>query len=200
MPRSNTPPLSSIGSVCVYCGASPGARPEFSDAAKELGRRIAGIGATLVYGGGNVGLMGVVADSALRAQGSVIGVIPQSLVDREVAHLEVTELKVVTTMHERKAMMETLSDVFIAMPGGFGTLDELFEILTWSQLGFHNKPIGLFNVAGYFDMLVRFMDEAVSQKFVRPEHRDLIVVDTDPARLLATLAQKHAAQAKAASA
>ncbi|MCM2281668.1 MAG: TIGR00730 family Rossman fold protein, partial [Bdellovibrionaceae bacterium] len=135
--------LSHLIGVCVYCGSNHGARPEYTQTAQSLGRLIAEAGTALVYGGGNVGLMGVAADAVLNAGGRVIGVIPQSLLDREVAHLNVTELKVVQTMHERKALMETLSDAFIAMPGGFGTLDELFEILTWSQLGIHDKPIGL---------------------------------------------------------
>ncbi len=182
--------MSRLNSICVYCGSTFGARPEFTAAAKKLGREIAEMGATLVYGGGNVGLMGIAADAALQAGGKVIGVIPQSLVDREAAHLEVTDLKVVKTMHERKAVMESLSDAFIAMPGGFGTLDELFEIVTWAQLGFHGKPIGLFNVIGYFDKLVAFMDDSVTQKFVRSDHRRLITVDDDSQRLLFTLAER----------
>lgn len=179
--------MTRLKGVCIYCGSNFGIRPEFTAAAELLGREIAEMGATLVYGGGNVGLMGVAADSALKAGGQVIGVIPQSLVDREVAHLQVTELKVVTTMHERKALMEKHADAFIALPGGFGTLDELFEIVTWAQLGIHKKPIGLLNVMGYFDKLIEFMNESVAQKFVRPDHRALITVDTDSKRLLHTL-------------
>lgn len=180
--------MSHLNAICIYCGSNFGARPEFTAAAKKIGREIAENGATLVYGGGNVGLMGVAADAALQAGGEVIGVIPQSLVDREVAHLGVTELKVVKTMHERKAIMENLSDAFVAMPGGFGTLDELFEIVTWAQLGIHSKPIGLLNVNGYFDKLVDWMDDSVAQKFIRADHRGLISVDDDSKRLLFALA------------
>lgn len=174
-------------SVCVYCGASQGVRKSYTEAAKLVGRLCAQKGVQLVYGGGNVGLMGTVATSALDNGGKVIGVIPQSLIDRELAHLEVTELKVVQTMHERKAYMEQVSDAFIAIPGGFGTLDELFEIVTWAQLDFHKKPIGILNVDGYFDSLLQFMDHSVREGFVRPHHRDMIIVDTDADNLLARL-------------
>lgn len=174
-------------SLCVYCGASPGVRKSYTEAAQTVGRLCAQKGLQLVYGGGNVGLMGVVATSALEAGGRVVGVIPQSLIDRELAHLEVSELKVVQTMHERKAYMEQISDAFVAIPGGFGTLDELFEIVTWSQLGFHNKPIGILNVDGYFDSLLEFMDQSVREGFVRPQHRNMIIVESDADHLISRL-------------
>lgn len=180
--------MSKLKSVCVYCGASPGVRKSYTAAAEKMGQLSAQKGIRLIYGGGNVGLMGTIATSALDIGGEVIGVIPQSLIDREWAHLGLTELKVVQTMHERKAMMEQLSDAFVAIPGGFGTLDELFEIITWAQLQFHSKPIGLLNVDGYFDPLIAFMDQAVREGFVRAEHREMIVIDTDADNLLSRLA------------
>jgi uncharacterized protein (TIGR00730 family) len=174
--------------VCVFCGSNPGTRPEYADAARELASLMAGRRIGLVYGGGNVGLMGVLADAMLAAGGEVIGVIPASLVAREVAHHGVSELRVVQTMHERKALMNELSDGFVALPGGFGTLDEFFEILTWSQLGIHGKPCGLLNIAGYYDDLMLMLDRAVAEKFLRPAHRDLVITDTDAGRLLGRLA------------
>ena len=174
--------------ICVFCGANTGARPAYALAARKLASLMAGQRIGLVYGGGNVGLMGVLADSMLEAGGEVIGVIPASLVAREVAHSGLTELRVVQTMHERKALMTELSDAFIAMPGGFGTLDEFFEILTWSQLGIHGKPSGLLNVAGYYDNLLVMLDHAVSEQLLRPEHRSLVLADTDAGRLLQRLA------------
>jgi uncharacterized protein (TIGR00730 family) len=178
------PPLKRI---CVFCGANTGSRPEYANAARELASLMASRGIGLVYGGGNIGLMGIIADAMLEAGGEVIGVIPASLVAREVAHRGVTELRVVQTMHERKALMNELSDAFIAMPGGFGTLDEFFEILTWSQLGIHCKPSGLLNVAGYYDDLLVMLDHGVREKLLRPEHRALVITDTDAARLLPRL-------------
>jgi uncharacterized protein (TIGR00730 family) len=178
------PPLKRI---CVFCGANTGSRPEYANAARELASLMASRGIGLVYGGGNIGLMGIIADAMLEAGGEVIGVIPASLVAREVAHRGVTELRVVQTMHERKALMNELSDAFIAMPGGFGTLDEFFEILTWSQLGIHCKPSGLLNVAGYYDDLLVMLDHGVMEKLLRPEHRALVITDTDAARLLPRL-------------
>jgi len=148
---------------------------------------LAGRGLGLVYGGGNVGLMGVLADSMLHAGGEVIGVIPQSLVAREVAHRGVTELRIVDSMHQRKALMNELSDAFIALPGGFGTLDEFFEILTWSQLGIHAKPSGLLNVAGYYDSLLAMLDHAVAEGLLRPAHRELVLADTDADALVQRL-------------
>lgn len=174
--------------ICVFCGANTGARPEYASAARELAALLARHHLGLVYGGGNIGLMGVIADAMLDAGGEVIGVIPSSLVAREVAHRGVTELRVVQTMHERKALMNELSDAFIALPGGFGTFDEFFEILTWSQLGIHDKPSGMLNVAGYYDPLLVMLDHAVTEKLLRPEHRNLVIADTDAERLLQRLA------------
>ena len=174
--------------ICVFCGSSSGARPEYAEAARTLAGLLAGRGMGLVYGGGNVGLMGIIADAMLAAGGEVIGVIPRSLLLKEVGHREVTELRVVETMHERKALMSELSDGFIALPGGFGTLDEFFEILTWAQLGFHGKPCGLLNVAGYFDDMLRALDHAVAERFLRPQHRELVLADTSAAMLLSRLA------------
>ncbi|MHB8626935.1 MAG: LOG family protein [Aggregatilineales bacterium] len=174
--------------VCIFCGSSNGAREAYNTAARTIGTSLAKRGLGLVYGGGRVGLMGTVADAALAAGGQVIGVIPQSLVDKEVGHHSLTELRIVHSMHERKALMVDLSDAFIAMPGGAGTMDEFFEIFTWAQLGFHRKPCALLNVAGYYDPLLAFMDHAVQEGFIRVEHRDLIRVDDEPDRLLDTLA------------
>ncbi len=173
--------------ICVFCGANTGARPAYALAARELASLMARQRTGLVYGGGNVGLMGILADTMLEAGGEVIGVIPASLVAREVAHSGLTELRVVQTMHERKALMNELSDAFIAMPGGFGTLDELFEILTWSQLGIHGKPSGLLNVAGYYDDLLVMLDHAVTEELLRPEHRTLLMTEADPGLLLRRL-------------
>ena len=173
--------------VCVFCGSNAGLRPEYGIAAQELAIALARRGLGLVYGGGNVGLMGVLADSMLQAGGEVIGVIPQSLVAREVAHHGVSELRVVETMHQRKALMCELSDAFIALPGGFGTLDEFFEILTWSQLGIHGKPSGLLNVSGYYDSLLAMLDHAVTERFLRPAHRELVIADTDADSLVQRL-------------
>ncbi len=173
--------------ICVFCGANTGARPAYALAARELASLMARQRTGLVYGGGNVGLMGILADTMLEVGGEVIGVIPASLVAREVAHGGLTELRVVQTMHERKALMNALSDAFIAMPGGFGTLDELFEMLTWSQLGIHGKPSGLLNVAGYYDDLLVMLDHAVTEKLLRPEHRTLLMTEADPGLLLQRL-------------
>ena len=159
--------------VCIFCGARTG-RMAFSDAAAQLAIELAKRGIGIVTGGGHVGLMGVVADAALAAGGTVTGVIPQSLADREVAHLGLTELHVVATMHERKALMADLSDAFIALPGGYGTLDEFCEIVTWAQLGIHAKPIGLLNVDGYYDELIALIDKAVREAFIPPENRALV--------------------------
>lgn len=174
--------------VCVFCGSSAGLRADYTRAAEALAAAMTQRRLGLVYGGGNVGLMGKIADAMLKAGGEVIGVIPQSLVAREVAHRGLTELRVVDTMHQRKALMNELSDAFIAMPGGFGTLEEFFEIVTWSQLGLHRKPSGLLNVSGYYDRLLGMMDHAVTERFVRPSHRDLVIADTDADQLLQRLA------------
>ena len=173
--------------ICVFCGSNAGARSEYAEAARALATVLAERKLGIVYGGGNVGLMGVLADAALARGGEVIGVIPQKLVDKEVAHRGVTELLVVETMHERKALMNDLSDAFLALPGGFGTLDEFFEVLTWSQLGFHGKPCALLNVAGYYDGMLAMLDHAVTERFLRPAHRELVIADTDPLRLLQRL-------------
>jgi uncharacterized protein (TIGR00730 family) len=174
--------------VCVFCGSNAGKTREYGAAAQELAGVLARLGLGLVYGGGNVGLMGILADSMLRAGGEVIGVIPQALVAREVAHHGVTELRVVDTMHQRKAMMNELADAFIALPGGFGTLEEFFEILTWSQLGIHGKPSGLLNVSGYYDHLLAMLDHAVAERFLRPAYRELVIADADAQALMQRLA------------
>ncbi|MDX2171190.1 MAG: TIGR00730 family Rossman fold protein [Deltaproteobacteria bacterium] len=170
--------------VCVFCGSSPGADPAFAGAAEALGRTLAAQRIGLVYGGASVGLMGRLADAALAAGGEVIGVIPRALVDQEVAHRGLADLRVVGSMHERKALMAELSDAFVALPGGLGTLDELFEILTWAQLGLHHKPIGLLDVGGYFDPLLAFLDGAVHARFVAPAHRAMLLRADTPAALL----------------
>ncbi|MBE9008684.1 TIGR00730 family Rossman fold protein [Pseudanabaenaceae cyanobacterium LEGE 13415] len=171
-------------SVCVFCGSSMGRNPEYEKAAIELGTAIANRGMALVYGGGNVGLMGVVADAALSAGGEVFGVIPEFLVSKELAHRGLTRLETVETMHDRKARMVELADAFIALPGGYGTLEEFCEVLTWAQLGLHQKPHGLLNIAGYYDPLLQFFDQAVTEKLVRPVHRALVLEATEPEILL----------------
>jgi len=173
--------------VCVYAGSSPGARPEFTATARALGTLLAQRGYGVVYGGGKVGLMGTLADAALAAGGEVIGVIPHALVAKELGHPGVTQLHAVDTMHERKARMAAESDAFIALPGGIGTLEELFEALTWLQLGFHAKPVGLLNVAGYYDALLTFLGHMETERFIREEHRAMLIVESDPAVLLGKL-------------
>ena len=173
--------------VCVYCGSSAGILPEYRTAAEALGRRLVARGCGLVYGGGSVGLMGVIADAVLAAGGEVQGVIPQSLATRELLHTGVEPMHIVESMHARKALMAELSDAFIAMPGGYGTIEELFEVITWAQLGLHAKPIGLLNVAGFFDPLVQLVDHAVAEGFIKAGHRELIVVESEPERLLERL-------------
>jgi uncharacterized protein (TIGR00730 family) len=170
--------------ICVFCGSAMGARPEFAATARDLGRAIAERGYGLVFGGGSIGLMGVAADAALAAGGEAVGVIPDVIVDLEVGHPGLTELCVVRSMHERKAMMADRSDAFIALPGGFGTMDEFMEIVTWAQLGIHSKPCVLVNVAGYYDPLLRFLEAAVENGFIRPENRGLIQVAQTPAEAL----------------
>ena len=184
--------MSSLTTICIFCGSSAGTNPAYRSAAERLGTFLARSGRSLVYGGGRVGLMGALADAALAAGGRVIGVIPEALVAREIAHSGLTELHVTTGMHARKARMAELADAFVAMPGGFGTLDELFEIVTWAQLEIHAKPIGLLNFAGYFDPLIRYLDHAVDQGFVRPEHRALLHVAEDPASLLELMGRQPA--------
>jgi uncharacterized protein (TIGR00730 family) len=179
--------MNRLGSVCVFAGSSPGARPEYAAAARTLGRSLAGEGIALVYGGGSVGLMGVLADEALADGGSVIGVIPRALFEREVGHDGLTELRVVESMHERKAQMADLADAFIALPGGMGTLEELFETLTWGQLGYHDKPCGLLNTSGYWDDMLAALDRAVGEHFLAPKHRQMLLVEEEPAALLELL-------------
>jgi uncharacterized protein (TIGR00730 family) len=174
--------------VCVFCGSKHGVRPAYREAARALGETLVAAGIGLVYGGGKVGLMGTLADAVLDAGGEVIGVIPEAMSDREIAHYGLTDLHIVQTMHERKALMYNLSDGFAALPGGLGTLEELFEITTWSQLGLHAKPTGLLDVAGYYGPLVAFLDQLVSEGFVSRRHRDLLRVAADPAELLERLA------------
>lgn len=171
-------------SVCVFCGSNPGARPEYRAAAEAMGEHLARSGVRLVFGGGAIGLMGAVAAAAMRARGEVVGVIPAALDRREIANRAVTELHIVDTMHERKAMMAELSDGFVALPGGLGTFEELFEVLTWAQLGIHAKPVGALNVADFYDPLLAFLASAVGEGFLRSQHLDLLVSETDPARLI----------------
>lgn len=170
--------------ICVFCGASPGRDPVHAAVARALGRALVERGLELVYGGGSVGLMGTVADAVLAAGGRVTGVIPQVLQIRELAHPGLTDLRVVGSMHERKALMAELSDGFVALPGGMGTLEELSEVLTWAQLGLHQRPIGLLDVAGYYGPLITFFDQAVSAGFLRAEHRRLLLVERGPEPLL----------------
>ncbi len=166
--------------ICVFCGSSPGRGGRYRAAAGRLGKLIADKGYGLVYGGASVGLMGAVADGAIKAGGEVIGVLPEALANLEIAHAGLTELKIVSSMHERKATMAALSDAFIALPGGLGTLEEAFEIWTWTQLGLHRKPLGLLNVDGFYDKLAAFLDQLVDEQFVRPEHRQILLSEADP--------------------
>lgn len=182
--------MNRIRRVCVFCGSAPGARPAYAQAARRLGTLLAASDVDLVWGGGHVGLMGIVADAALDAGGRAIGVIPAALAERELGHTRATELHVVRTMHERKALMADLSDAFVALPGGMGTLDELFEILTWAQLGFHAKPVGLLDVDGYFGPLLAFLDRARDEGFVRPADRSILRVHSDARQLLERLAHE----------
>ncbi len=167
--------MHNITSICVNAGSSPGLLAEYGQVARELGKCLAAHGITIVFGGADVGLMGDMANSALANGGKVIGVIPEAIVEK-IGHDSLTELHVVPSMHERKKLMFELSDGFIALPGGMGTLDEIFEVLTWAQLGFHSKPCGLLNVCGYFDDLLRFLEHSVNQQFVKREHRDMLLV------------------------
>ena len=171
--------------LCVFCGSSTGKRDAFQQAARELGSLLAASNIELIYGGGNCGLMGVLADEVLKNGGRVIGVIPEGLMGKELGHLQLTKLHVVTDMHKRKALMSSLADGFIALPGGFGTFEELFEVITWGQLG--QKPIGLVNVEGFFDPVLELMDHAIREEFVRPEQRQLLVSSSSPKELLQML-------------
>ncbi len=170
--------------ICVFCGSSPGARPEYPDAAKELAGALVRKNIGLIYGGARVGLMGEIARSVMEKGGEVIGVIPRALMEREVAFTGLSDLRVVDSMHERKAMMAELADGFIALPGGLGTIEEFFEILTWAQLGIHGKPCGLLNINNYFSTLMDFLNHTVTERFVEREHREMILLDEDPERLL----------------
>ena len=174
--------------ICVYCGSNPGKRAEFLESARSLARELVTRKICLVYGGASVGIMGEIADTVLAAGGEVIGVIPQALVDKEVSHAGLTELKIVNSMHERKEIMADISDGFIALPGGLGTIEEIFEVLTWAQLGFHKKPCALLNVKGYYDKLTQFLDHAVAEGFVAGIHRDMLLVEEEPHRLLEIMA------------
>ncbi|ANY89643.1 MULTISPECIES: TIGR00730 family Rossman fold protein [Pseudomonas] len=173
-----------VRSICVFCGASTGTHPAYRDAAVALGQAIARRGLTLVYGGSSVGLMGAVADAAMAAGGEVIGVMPQSLIDAEIGHKGLPRLEVVDGMHARKARMAELSDAFIALPGGLGTLEELFEVWTWGQLGYHAKPLGLLDVNGFYEKLGGFLDHIVEEGFVRPQHRAMLLLGKQPDELL----------------
>jgi uncharacterized protein (TIGR00730 family) len=170
--------------LCVFTGSSPGANPEYRAAATALGKEIVARGYGLVFGGGKVGLMGAVGDSVLAAGGHVVGVIPQALMGKEIAHQGLQEMEIVSSMHERKRRMAELAHAFIAMPGGMGTLEELSEVVTWAQLGIHAKPCGVLNVAGYYDSLLAYLDHAAEQRFLRPEHRGIIQVAETPSELL----------------
>jgi uncharacterized protein (TIGR00730 family) len=183
------------GSICVFTGSRPGRRSDYADAARRIGRELVERGYGLVYGGGNVGLMTVVADAVLESHGHVTGVIPENLVEKEVVHRGLSELRIVQSMHERKAMMAELSDGFVALPGGIGTMEEFFEVLSWAQLGMHNKPCGLLNVCGYYQHLVQFLDYAVEQDFLRPKHRALLIVEAESSRLLDRFEQLTATHA-----
>lgn len=186
----------SLRSICVFCGASTGNNPIYREAAEQLGRELAARGVRLVYGGGAVGLMGVVADAAMAAGGEVIGIIPQSLQTSEIGHSGLTRLEVVDGMHARKARMAELSDAFIALPGGLGTLEELFEVWTWGQLGYHAKPLGLLEVNGFYSKLSGFLDHLVTEGFVRPPHRAMLQRSESPAELLELLSNWHPTQPK----
>jgi len=177
-------------SVCVYCGSKPGLEPQFAQVAQQVGQWIGQHGGQLVYGGGKAGLMGVVAQATLEAQGRVVGIIPKALMEREMAFTQCQELIVVDTMHERKRLMAERSDVFLALPGGIGTLEELFEVWTWRQLGYHDKPIGILNTAGYFNHLLAFLKTSVTQELLSDWQMNLVQIDESPLRLLPDLVQK----------
>jgi uncharacterized protein (TIGR00730 family) len=176
--------MSSIKRVCIYCGSNPGRSSDYAASATKLAQTLVRRGIGLVYGGATVGIMGMVADAALAAGGEVIGVIPQVLGDKELAHQGLSELHLVNSMHARKALMVDLADGFIALPGGFGTLDELFETLTWAQLGIHRKPCGLLNVNGYYDGLIAFLQHCTDEQYIRPQHHGMLIVETQPDNLL----------------
>jgi uncharacterized protein (TIGR00730 family) len=178
--------------ICVFCGSRSGTSSGYDEGARRLGRALVEAGLTLVYGGGRVGLMGVLADAVLDLGGEAIGVIPKALVRREVAHMGLSDLRVVGSMHERKALMSELSEGFVALPGGIGTLEEFFEVLSWAQLGVHRKPCGLLNVEGYYDPLLAFFDSVVARGFLSEEHRSMVLVETEPEPLLEAFARYRA--------
>ena len=182
--------MSELGTICVFCGSSTGVAPSYMGAARAFAREAVARRVRLVYGGASVGLMGAVADEALAAGGEVIGVIPRALVDREIAHRGLTDLRVVATMHERKAMMAQLADAFVALPGGLGTLEELFEVWTWGMLGLHDKPYGVLDTDGYYGPLIRFLDHARDEGFIRPAQRAMLTVRDTPVALLDVLARE----------
>jgi hypothetical protein len=188
--------IQTMKSICVFCGSSVGRREEYIQKARDLGTLIAREKLTLVYGGGNIGLMREVADAVLENGGEVIGVMPGHIVDKEISHQQLTKLHIVDSMHERKAMMAELSDAFVAMPGGFGTLDEIFEIMTWNQLEVINKPAALFNIEGYFDTLLEFIAHSVDERFVREEHQNNLIVETDENILMDKLKNHQHAKAE----
>jgi uncharacterized protein (TIGR00730 family) len=177
-----------LRSVTVYCGSNAGADPAYAEGTRALARLLAGSGIRIVYGGASLGLMGILADTAMEAGGEVIGIMPQALIDREIGHRGLKDLRVVGSMHERKALMAELADAFIALPGGIGTLEELIEVYTWSQLGLHRKPIGVLNVNGYYDSLAAFLDDAVQERFLPAQHREVLIFEPDPETLLARMA------------
>jgi uncharacterized protein (TIGR00730 family) len=179
--------LPAVRRLCVFCGSSPGARPAYGEAAKELARLLVAEGIGLVYGGGQVGLMGRLADAVLAEGGEVIGVLPESLVAKEIGHPGVRDLRVVGSMHERKALMAELSDAFVALPGGLGTVEELFEVYTWTQLGLHDKPCALLDVDGYYAGIASFLAHAVEERFLREDHRSMLIVERDPRVLVERL-------------
>ncbi|MFC1689827.1 TIGR00730 family Rossman fold protein [Pseudomonadota bacterium] len=182
--------------ICVYCGSNPGRVPDYREAARRLGQELAERRLGLVYGGASVGVMGAVADAILEGGGQAVGVIPHSLATKEVSHHGLDQLFVVDSMHERKAKMAELSDGFIALPGGWGTIEEIFEMLTWAQLGFHEKPCGLLNVSGYYDHLFAFLENAIREQFVKPEYRPMIMMDDDPESLIQRFEQYRAPKVK----
>lgn len=175
---------SKIKRLCVYCGSSRGTKSEYTAGARRLAKTLVNNDIELIYGGASIGIMGVLADAVLEGGGRVTGIIPEDLMSREVAHSGINELKVVPSMHERKALMADMSDGFAALPGGLGTFEELFEILTWAQLGFHRKPVGILNIGGYFDYLIKFLDHAVNEQFLQHHHRSMLIIEDDPDTLL----------------
>jgi uncharacterized protein (TIGR00730 family) len=194
--RSGSGPDDMLQRVCIFCGSSTGVRPEYRAAAEEVAIQLAKRDVGIVFGGGCVGLMGVVADTALAHGGHVTGVIPSAMVAREIAHRGLPDLRILASMHERKALMASLSDAFIALPGGFGTFEEFCEVVTWTQLGLHRKPCGLLNIEGYYDPLVGLFDRAVADGFIRPENRQIVVSDSDPAALIERLVERPLAAAQ----